>query len=87
MKIETRLPPYYSAQGLTVKKSGIPHSDAKIGLFATRTIWKGEVLGDCYGSLVYAYTGTERHQSSMSGERVTQVTSETSWKRVNELLE
>lgn len=49
-----------SDQEITLKKSKTLHPDAELSLIATKTIGKGEVVGDYYGSPVYSNLARER---------------------------
>lgn len=64
-------------QGITVKKSTIPHPYACPGLFASQAIGKNEVLASYYGPLNYADLAKGRHKTTTYVESSMQVTAET----------
>lgn len=76
-----------SAQGLTVKKSTIPHLRSGLGVFACRAIGKEEMVGHYYGSLVYSDLIKDRHKTKTYGEGMLQVTADIFKTWANELAE
>lgn len=54
MDLNTLLAPDASAQRSAVKKSLVPHPDAVLGSFASRTIEKSIVIGYYNDSFVYS---------------------------------
>lgn len=65
-----------SIQGILVKKSKIPRSDAGLGFLASRTFLKSTVVRFYCSSLVYASLTEEQHKKKMYSKGVMQVTVE-----------
>lgn len=66
-----------SGQEITVRKLKIPRPDFGLGLYATRTIGIGEILGCYYRYLIYTDLIKEGHRTKTYGKEVMQVTAET----------
>lgn len=63
-----------SAQRISMEKSTMLHPDAGLGLFASRELIEGEVIGYYYGSVVNSNLTKERQTKKAYWKRIMQVT-------------
>ena len=61
---------------LVIKKSRINHPHAGVGVFTTKIVKKGELLGYYYGALVYGDIGSKQRLHKRYGTGILSVTSE-----------
>ena len=61
---------------LVIKPSAIKHPDAGLGVFTTKQVNKGDILGYYYGALVYGNIGVKERLHKRYGTGILSVTSE-----------
>ena len=61
---------------LVIKKSRINHPHAGVGVFTTKVVKKGELLGHYYGALVYGDIGAKQRLHKRYGTGILSVTSQ-----------
>lgn len=76
-----------TAQNITEKKSRGPHSDAGLGLFASRTIVRGRTAEFYYVSLVNSNLTKEQQITKKDRKGVMYITAETIRELAKELAE